>query len=86
MSTKPQNCRSCGAAIYWLKHVNTGRPAPVDANPSPNGNIVIELEGGTYGICGKDVACQLGYMGEERYVNHFATCPMAAEWREKTKK
>jgi hypothetical protein len=71
-------CRSCGASVYWLKHHETGKLAPIDAEPVPDGNIVIEGE--TYKILAKDLLALAEGFGDDipRHKNHFATCPNAA--------
>jgi hypothetical protein len=76
--TNEQRCKSCGAAIYWLKHESTKRPAPVDALPDPKGkgNIAPDFEAGTYRIAMFDKSLHL---------NHFVTCPQAGEWAKKKK-
>jgi hypothetical protein len=67
-------CRSCGAAVVWLVHERTGRPAPVDAEPDPAGNVE-PLDGGRYRIAPPDL------FGGPRHMPHYATCPDAAAWR-----
>lgn len=73
-------CRSCAQPIIWCVTQN-GYDMPVDPQPHPTGNIVLEQRGG--GL--KPVATVLnskdraGRMGTHR--SHFATCPQAAEWR-----
>ena len=60
-------CRSCGAAIVWAK-TTTGKSMPLDAEPVPDGNIVLH-EGVAY-VTGT---------GDRK--SHFATCPNAARHR-----
>lgn len=64
-------CRSCGARIFWMKTTN-GKLAPIDAEPSPDGNMVLR----------DDVAhvVKKGDLFETgpKHKNHFATCPNAA--------
>lgn len=66
-------CRSCQAPIRWCKHVNTGRPAPIDAAPADEGNIV--LYGSTYAVVTRATTPEPGPF----YLNHFVTCPHAAQ-------
>jgi hypothetical protein len=73
----PKACRSCGAPIYWLTSRVTGKTAPVDAEPTPNGSIAIDLTDATYVIVQKEARAP--YQGM-LCTNHFATCPSAARW------
>ncbi len=70
------HCRSCGAAIYWLRHEKTGKLAPIDAAPSPNGNCLLNLKDGTYRLA-------LGQDGT-LHIHHFATCPQASQHHKQT--
>lgn len=73
-----QYCRSCGAAIVWLKHVQTGKLAPIDKWPSAEGDCVINLEAGTYAkLTKEDRAAYHDWL----HINHFATCPQAPQWK-----
>ena len=66
------NCRSCGAPVIWATHARTGRPAPLDADPRPDGDLA--LTGTTY---------RHAAPGDPppRYRSHFATCPHGPAWR-----
>lgn len=67
-------CSSCGAAIVWAVTV-AGARMPVDAAPSPKGNLV--LEGETVRVVPPpDLLDQ-----RPRHTSHFATCPDAAQFR-----
>ena len=63
-------CKKCGAEILWANHVGTGKPAPIDWEPTEGGNVLINRDG-TYRILSK-----LEYAAE-LHTNHFATCPDA---------
>lgn len=63
------NCRSCDAEVIWIKLRPKMKSHPVNATPSKV--IVLIPSGGTQTV-GKTV---------DGYVSHFATCPQAAEWR-----
>lgn len=77
------HCTSCDARLIKLKHERTGNHAPIEADPSPNGNCVVDVDKGTYRIASKDER-----QAHARYVeqggaaflrlNHFASCPNAA--------
>jgi hypothetical protein len=74
-------CRSCGAAVIWCKTAN-GKTMPVNAEPDPKGNIVINQEGeallATY--LTKALKETLGDI-TPRYTSHFSNCPHAAQHR-----
>jgi hypothetical protein len=69
-------CRrpGCDGVILWLTHVGTGRMAPIDADPSPKGNIAIDLERGQYTVLSGEQLEEVRGRGEELRVNHFYTC------------
>jgi len=69
-------CRSCGAQIAWFKSVLTDKAMPVDVEPVADGNVVIR--NGKAHVLRANTPVQ---DDELRYVNHFATCPNAAEHR-----
>lgn len=70
-------CRACGVLVYDLRHVDTQRHAPIEVEQVANGNVLIDLEAGTYRLTGRD------FREPERmaHVNHFARCPEAAKFR-----
>lgn len=70
------NC-SCGASIIWTETIN-GRPMLVDAEPSRDGNITLEVrQGKVLPARFAKNADQLGLTVEQKYKSHFATCPNA---------
>jgi hypothetical protein len=75
----PRKChaKGCGALVYDLRHVGTGRMAAIDAAPSDVGNIQIDLEAGTYSLPGRDFR----FDTRPLYVNHYATCAFAQKFR-----
>lgn len=72
-----ERCKSCGAHVWWLKHTGTQRPAPINVEPDPKGNCVINLEAKTYTTLGR----LNGTSGLPHYTNHFMTCPQAKSWK-----
>lgn len=72
-------CRSCGAPIIWARTLS-GRNMPLDAEPNPEGNVVlarglaIVREKPSFELAGEDE-------GATRHTSHFATCPNAATHR-----
>lgn len=75
-------CRSCRAPVIWLEHVRTGKRAPIDAVPTPEGNIVVNEAAGTYRIAETPDLVDR----EPLHTNHFATCPQAPAWKARTAK
>jgi hypothetical protein len=47
------NCRSCGAPVIMLRSASTGKMAPINAEPDPAGNILINAKRGEYLIVKK---------------------------------
>jgi hypothetical protein len=74
--TDPRPCSTCKAPVFDLKHSRTGKLAPIDAEPNPKGNIMINHEEGTYVIVSQVTV-------GERHMNHWATCRDAAHWRKR---
>lgn len=66
----------------FVRFRSTGNLAPVDAEPSPKGNIAI-LDDGTAAIDSKDIFEPLP--AGPRHLNHYATCPQAKRWHERSK-
>jgi hypothetical protein len=67
-------CKSCGAEVLWAR-TRKGRRMPLDAEPSPDGNI--RLADGVAEVVGED---QRGG-NEDLFLSHFVTCPQAAQHR-----
>lgn len=83
---RTEKCRSCGAAIRWA-HTANGRTMPIDAEPTPDGNVtytgrpVTNDRGVTRPGVRVEGTAPLFDDGEPRYTSHFATCPHADDWR-----
>lgn len=75
----PAKCKSCGAAIFWTKHKLSGRRNPVDAEPSPGGNLWLTKT--ATGELLNESAPADGDKRRNRWVSHFATCPDAKKHR-----
>jgi hypothetical protein len=80
-------CRSCKAWVVWALTA-TGRPMPVDAEPHPEGLLVLEL-GDTIRVRAANaeertaVLPLLTHLRPEvkLFRSHFATCPNAVQHR-----
>lgn len=73
-------CRSCHAPVLWLEHATTGNRAPIDRDPTPDGNIVL-LDAGRYNVLAKSERAEAAAEGYPLHTNHFATCAQARSWR-----
>jgi len=77
------SCKSCFIKIDWA--TVDGKTVPLDhaSAGSPEGNIAVRrMPGGTL----KGRYLKRGEQpepGEVRGISHYATCPQAAEWRER---
>lgn len=79
---KLEHCRSCGAEILWLQNSTTGKAAPINYEPEPPGvgNIVANIENGTYRIADKKERA-----AQSLRTSHFVTCPQARRWERRNK-
>lgn len=41
-------CYRCGRPVYQLRHERTGRVALIEAEPDPTGDVLVDLDAGTY--------------------------------------
>lgn len=68
-------CTSCGAPVVRLVHERTRGRAPIDAAPTPDGNVRLLGETGEYEVLTGDALAQARERGEALHLNHFVTCP-----------
>lgn len=77
-------CGSCRAEVIWTVTAATGKRMPVDAEPTPDGNVVLAAPTTRSGAP-VSYAAQVGALLIEddgvRFTSHFATCPNANEHR-----
>jgi hypothetical protein len=78
-------CRSCQAQVVWLRNTTTGKSAPIDQALVPDGNIVVDLEAGTYRVLTGDAREDAVDRGDPLHFNHFITCPQAPAWKGRTR-
>lgn len=64
----------CAAPILWAFHLRTGGRAPIDADPTADGNILVDHDTGRYIVLAKDELAQARAMGDRLHLNHFVTC------------
>lgn len=73
-------CRSCQAPIRFARTKN-GKPMPLDPEPDPVGNVVIDANGTAHVAATADQRSLAEHMGWPLYMPHHATCPQAHEWK-----
>jgi hypothetical protein len=76
-------CRSCGAAVLWVRSATTGALMPLDAVPCEDGNIslVVGMAHVHHGSLFEEMLPE-----GPRFKSHFATCPSAASHRKPKEK
>jgi len=77
--TTSHRCKSCGQLFFWAETV-AGNPMPIDATPSPDGNVLI--------LGGKALVLRKGDPRRESHADqlrtsHFATCQYAKDYRKR---
>lgn len=75
------NCDDCGKEILFLAHIETGKPNPIEAVPSKNGNLVIDRENGKYRFATRNEKDIAKIYGKKLYISHFANCVSAEKFR-----
>lgn len=81
-------CRSCGEPVIWLTNNHTGRKAPIDQEETPDGsgNVVIDVNAGTYRVVSGTERHMLQQTGHSLYTNHFQTCKDQERWRDRNER
>jgi hypothetical protein len=69
-------CRSCAATIIWAR-TERGNNMPLDADPSPDGNLTFNEPG----VVHVWPAGSNPPFGLSRFTSHFATCVNAKKHR-----
>lgn len=69
------SCEKCGAKIMMAKHVRTRNQAPIEVQPSDDGNILVTGE--SYEIVPVAEREKVKLRGFVLRKNHFATCTHA---------
>jgi hypothetical protein len=70
-------CGSCNARILWKRTVN-GRSIPIDPDPHPSGNLVLDVASAEQvRTLTREELQDPVTRGLPRYLSHFATCPAA---------
>lgn len=79
---EPEHCEFCDGPIRWLTS-RTGKRMPVDAYPSPRGNVIIR--GDRAGVLGPVPAAAAREHGEQLHLHHVVECPHADRWNAKAR-
>lgn len=67
-------CKRCGATIRFVR-TTKGALMPLDAEPTPKGNVILNQAGVAVVFARPPLAFTI------RYMPHWATCPAAKEFR-----
>lgn len=82
----PDVCDSCKAVVHWALTPN-GKRAPIDYEPAENGNVLLlkpnVLQGALLAVVLTGDALGAARPSAHLFLNHWATCPDKAEWRER---
>lgn len=71
-------CDGCGAPIIWAS-TNRGEKMPVDEQPSTDGNVLLRMLGGKpHAEVVRNPAKLFGKVARK---SHFASCPVASQFR-----
>lgn len=76
-------CRSCNRAIRWAVTAK-GRRIPLDASPSPTGNVELTFGGGEAPEAATLTGAALDAARTRLtplYMPHHATCPQGNAWK-----
>ena len=68
-------CQKCQAEIIMPRHIRTRVKAPIEVQPSDDGNVLVT--GDTYEILNKEDRAKALQRGFVLRKNHFATCAYA---------
>ena len=80
-------CKTCGEPVIWATHERTGKQAPIDVEPSADGNILLiqpDQRSLTQFAPIYRIATASNYpddFGTQLRTSHFATCPQASMHR-----
>jgi hypothetical protein len=76
-------CRSCSRPVWWVQTAG-GRPMPLDLHPLADGNIEMVRVGSTWLAEQLPQTEALFDLERPRWCSHFATCPDARAWRQRS--
>lgn len=73
-------CRSCDSPVIWATS-SGGRPMPVDAEVSEDGNVELSMQPGRFVGPVATVVTGPTLFPKPLRKAHFATCKQAEQWR-----
>ena len=82
-------CKTCGAPVIWATHERTGKQAPLDVEPHPDGNLLLIQPdqrsltqfAPIYRIVAWNTSLHELLGSPPLRKSHFATCPQASMHR-----
>lgn len=79
-------CKTCSAPIRWVVSAATGKRMPIDPDPTPGGNIGLDLSGmvAAAHVYAGEKLMAIRERGSDLYLSHFVTCPQAGEHRKES--
>lgn len=84
MAVQPEACLSCGTQFWMLRYLRTGKSNPIECEPTAGGNVLVDLEAGTYSIVPASQLAAARQDPERRrqlHISHFVGCPAAPSYR-----
>lgn len=76
-------CQRCHARVVMARHVRTKKPAPIEVEPSDDGNI--SITGDEYEVVPEAERAIYKQRGFPLRKNHFATCEFAKSFAKTAK-
>lgn len=73
-----EKCRTCQADIIWAV-TERDRDMPVDAQPTPDGTVLLEQTGSR--LVARVLPAHRAFGRKDLRKSHFATCKDADKWR-----
>ena len=67
-------CRHCGARIRWVITAKRGKAMPLDAEPTPEGNMILRRRGRRAVVLDTQTAIYAVELGTPMWRAHFASC------------
>jgi hypothetical protein len=68
-------CARCGAHIVWVTTAKNDRPMPLDAEPTPAGNVVLTVPDRLAVVLSDADRDRAIAAGQTVWRPHFASCP-----------
>lgn len=79
------NCRSCQAPIIWAVSAKTGRPMPIDVEPTAGANVELVAHAVRPDEwLAKVISPRLTFGRGDLRMAHHASCPQGKAWKRKT--